>query len=475
MVTFPYDAFSVNMFGIKIALILNIQTNIFWRMVFMINEVTLEKELHELDKKHFIHPTSSIAHQQEYGPSLIFTEGKGIYLTDIKGNKLIDGMSSLWNVNVGHGREEMAETAKEQMSKLAFNSCFSTFSNEPAIRLAAKIASIAPGDLHAVFFTSGGSESNDTAIKMARHYWLLKEQPNRKKIITRAKSYHGVALGATSATGLKPFRDFTNSLAPDFYYVDGSSSESLRQMIEKEGPETIAAFLTEPVQGAGGVNIAPDYYFQEVRKICDEYGILLIADEVITGFGRTGKLFGMEHYGIVPDMMSFAKGVTSGYAQLGGVVFSDKMHKSFIELSKGPLLHGYTYSGHPMACSVALKNIEIIERENLVENSRRMGEEMLKGFIYLQREHRMIGDVRALGLIGGMEIVKDKLTGERFETHVSPLLVEEAAKRGLIIRSVTFDQDTLVFAPPLIINKKQIDRMIEILDDAITAVEQEIL
>lgn len=440
----------------------------------MLKDVTLSKELNELDKQHFIHPTSSISQQQEYGPRFIFTEGNGIYLTDITGIKVIDGMSSLWNVNVGHGREELAEVAKEQMTKLAYSSCFATFSNEPAIRLAAKIASIAPGDLNSVFFTSGGSESNDTVIKLARHYWVLKGQPNRQKIISRSNSYHGVAMGATSATGLKPFRDFTNSIAPDFYYVNASSTNELRQLIEQEGPETIAAFITEPVQGAGGVNIESNHYFQEVRKICDEYGILMIADEVITGFGRTGKLFGIEHYGVVPDLMCIAKGVTSGYAQLGGVIFSDKVRNTFVELSKGTLLHGYTYSGHPMACSVALKNIEIIERENLVENSRLMGEELLTGLQFLQRNHSIVGDVRALGLIGGMEIVEDKLTGKSFQTPLSPKLVEEAAKRGLIIRSVTFDQDTLVFAPPLIINKKEIDRMIDILDETLTAVEQEV-
>ncbi|AGK53473.1 aminotransferase family protein [Bacillus sp. 1NLA3E] len=441
----------------------------------MLKEVKVGKELMELDKKHFLHPTSSISQQQENGPRFIFTEGKGIYLTDISGKKVIDGMSSLWNVNIGHGREEIAQVAQEQMTKLAFTSCFATFSNEPAIRLAAKLASIAPGDLNAVFFTSGGSESNDTAFKLARHYWILKGQPNRQKIISRSKSYHGVAMGATSATGLKPFRDFTNSISPDFYYVEGSSVEALREEIEKEGPETIAAFISEPVQGAGGVNIAPKGYFEEVRKICNEYGILMIADEVITGFGRTGKFFGMEHYGVSPDMMCFAKGVTSGYAQLGGVILSDKIHKDFIEHSRDTLLHGYTYSGHATACSVALKNIEIIERENLVENSRLMGEEMLKGFKFLQDKHQIVGEVRALGLIGGIEIVKNNKTGERFENQISPKLVAEAAKRGLIVRSVTFDQDTLVFAPPLNINKDEINLMIDILDETISAVEQEVL
>ncbi|HLO10790.1 MAG TPA: aminotransferase class III-fold pyridoxal phosphate-dependent enzyme, partial [Pseudoneobacillus sp.] len=193
------------------------------------------RELEELDKKHFIHPTSPIQQQQTDGPGFIFVKGEGIYLEDIRGKRVIDGMSSLWNVNIGHGREEIGKVAMEQMTRLAFNSCFSTYSNEPAIRLAAKLAEIAPGDLSATFFTSGGSESNDTAYKLARHYWILKGLPDKKKIITRTRSYHGVAMGATSATGLKPFRDFTNSLAPDFYYVDNFSPVALRELIEKEG------------------------------------------------------------------------------------------------------------------------------------------------------------------------------------------------------------------------------------------------
>lgn len=432
------------------------------------------EELTELDKKHFLHPTSPIGQQQKEGPSFIFTEGNGVFLTDMKGNKLIDGMSSLWNVNIGHGREEISEVAKEQMKKLAFSSCFATFSNEPAIRLAAKLAEIAPGNLSTTFFTSGGSESNDTAYKLARHYWVLKGKPNKQKIISRTKSYHGVSMGATSATGLKPFRDFTTSIAPDFHYVDHFSTESLRSLIEQEGPETVAAFIAEPVQGAGGVHIAPDGYFKEVREICDEYDILFITDEVITGFGRTGTYFGIDHYGVTPDMMCFAKGVTSGYAQLGGVMISETLHKEFKELSTGTLLHGYTYSGHAMACAVALKNIEIIERENLIENAAVMGQEMLKGFQSVQEKHSIIGEVRALGLMGAIEIVKDKQTNERFASPLAPQLVNEAAKRGLILRSVVFDgQDTLVFAPPLIMTKEDITSLISILDETFTSVTKD--
>lgn len=442
-------------------------------MSVLIKDTAYIQQLEALDKKHFFHPTSPIQQQQQQGPAFIFTKGEGIYLEDIEGNKVIDGMSSLWNVNIGHGVEEMGKVAHEQMSKLAFSSCFATFSNEPAIKLAAKIAEIAPGDLSATFFTSGGSEANDTAYKLARHYWILKEQPSRKKIISRNRSYHGVAMGATSATGLKPFRDFTNSLAPDFYFVENFCAKSLRDLIKSEGPETIAAFIAEPVQGAGGVHVAPDNYFKEVRKICDDYGILFITDEVITGFGRTGEYFGMDHYGVTPDMMCFAKGVTSGYAQLGGVVISERIHQDFIEHSKGTLLHGYTYSGHPMACSVALKNIEIIEKSGLIDNAKLMGEEMLSGFQWLQKKRTIVGEVRGLGLMGGIEIVKDKQTNDRFSTPQSPLVVVEAAKRGLICRSVIFDGlDTLVFAPPLIINKEQVDEMITILDEAIQAVEQ---
>lgn len=441
----------------------------------MIKDLDFIQTLAELDKKHFLHPTSPIQQQQEQGPAFIFTEGKGIHLYDVTGKTVIDGMSSLWNVNVGHGREEIGKVAMEQMSKLAFTSCFATFSNEPAIRLASKLSQIAPGDLSATFFTSGGSESNDTAYKLARHYWILKGQAERKKIISRTKSYHGVAMGATSATGLKPFRDFTNSLAPDFCYVEHFSSQSLREVIEAEGPETIAAFIAEPVQGAGGVHVAPEGYFKEVRNICDEYGILLITDEVITGFGRTGKYFGIEHYGVTPDMMCFAKGVTSGYAQLGGVMLSERIHQELIELSEGTLLHGYTYSGHPMACAVALKNLEIIEQENLIENAELIGREMLKGFKWLQSNRKIVGEVRGLGLMGGIEIVKEHYTKERFSTPIAPMIVSEAAKRGLICRSVTFDgQDTLVFAPPLTINKTEIEQMIDILHDSLLAFEQKV-
>jgi putrescine---pyruvate transaminase len=437
----------------------------------MSNQQLLTNELVELDKKHFIHPTSSIKEQQENGPAAIFKEGHGIYVTDINGKTYIEGMASLWNVNVGYGRKELAQAAKEQMEKLAFSSCFATFSNEPAIRLAAKIAEITPGDLSAVFFTSGGSESNDTAYKLVRHYWKLKGYPNKTKIISRKKAYHGVAIGATSATGIQDFQNMTTALAPEFIHADTFSVDSVREIIEREGAENIAAFIAEPVQGAGGVNIPPNGYFQEIRKICDENNILFIADEVITGFGRTGKMFACEHWNVVPDVMLIAKGITSGYIPLGAVVIREKLHRDLIQLSEGTLLHGFTYSGHPTACAVALRNIQIIEEENLVENSRLMGEELHKQLKMLQSEFPIVGEVRSLGLIGALEIVKNKQTNERFEKKLAPIIINEARQRGLILRTVTFnDADTIVFSPPLIINKREIEKMFQILRDSMIAV-----
>lgn len=430
----------------------------------------LIQELSELDKAHFLHPTSSVKQQQADGPAKIFEKGEGIYLYDLKGDKFIDGLSGLWNVNVGHGREELGEVAKEQISKLAFTSAFATFSHEPAIRLAAKIAEITPGDLNTIFFTSGGSESNDTAFKLARHYWKLNDQPNKKTIVSRRLSYHGVAMGATSATGLQPFRDFTTSLAPDFDYVD-STPEAFQALIDREGADTIAAFISEPVQGTGGVHPAPEGYFKAIRKICDDNDILFIADEVITGFGRTGKWFGMEYYDVVPDLMSVAKGITSGYLPLGGVILSDKIMNTLKEKSEGNLMHGYTYSGHPTATAVGLRNIEIIERENLVQNAEDMGNYLMEGFKSLQQKHSVVGEVRHIGLMGAVEIVRDQKTNERFEEPITPTILNAAIDRGLICRAVLYEgSDTLIFAPPLTISKQEVDEIIQILDESLSVV-----
>lgn len=427
------------------------------------------RDLAELDKKHFMHPTTSFRQQQDQGPKFIFTKGKGIYLKDIRGNSVIDGLSSLWNVNIGHGREELGIAAMEQMKKLAFSSTFATNSHERVIELAEKVAQMAPGDLNMTFFTSGGSEANDTAFKTVRYYWQLKGQTKKKKIITRKKSYHGVSMGASSATGLPAFRAFP-SLAPDFIYVD-SSVEALEDLIASEGADTIAAFVSEPVQGSGGVNPPLEGYFKKIRALCDKHDILFVADEVITGFGRTGATFGMNNYDAVPDVMVIAKGITSGYAPLGGMIISERLKNEFAELTADVFMHGYTYSGHPMCCAVALENLRIIEEEKLIENVRNMGDEFQKGFKWLADRHDVIGDTRGIGLLGAVEIMKDKETKTRFAEPVSVKVIEEALKHGLLGRSIIYEgQDTLAFAPPFCINKQEVGTIISIIDESLTTV-----
>lgn len=438
----------------------------------MSNEA-LRQELVELDKKHYIHPSSSLQDQQKNGAPIIFDTAEGIYATDVNGKKYIEGMSSLWNVNIGYGRKEIAEVAKEQIDKLMYVSSFAGFSNEPAIRLAAKIADMTPGDLNGVFFTSGGSESNDTAYKLVRHYWKVKGKPEKTKIVARKKAYHGVAYGSTSATGIESFHDFTTSLAPGYLHVDPDSPDAFRKLIEEEGADTIAAFLTEPIQGAGGVNFPKEGYLQEIRKICDEHDILFIADEVINGFGRTGKMFACEHYDLVPDVMLLAKGISSGYVQLGAVVVREKLHNELKDLSAGVLGHGFTYSGHPTACAVGLKNIEIMENENMTENSKKMGDLLASRLTELQNDSKIVGEIRHLGLLGAMEIVKDPETGARFDEKVSTKVIMAARERGLILRNVVFwDKDTVVFAPPLCITEDEVNKMADIMIEAVKEVEK---
>lgn len=447
--------------------------------------------LHEADRKYYLHPTSSIKDHYQQGPKLIIDRGEGIYLYDIQGKRYIDGLSSLWNVNVGHGRRELAEAAAAQMKKLAYSSSFNNFSHEPVIRLAEKLATITPGDLNVTFFASGGSEANDTAFKLVRHYFKLKGEPGRYKIIARNKAYHGIALGSTSATGIPVFREMAGPLAEGFLHAPAPhcyrcelgeqypdcrhacAAVSLRQLIEKEGPDTVAAVIMEPIQGAGGVIVPPPGYVQEVRQICDEYGILLIADEVITGFGRTGKWFGMEHEGVQADIMTVAKGITSGYIPLGGVVISERMHAELAYLSNGILAHGYTYSGHPTACMVALENIAIIERENLVENAAKMGTRLRQRLEELRAHSPIVGHVMSRGLVASMELVRDKDSRQKFDPDagIAYKVAEAALKRGLIVRAISIHgSQVIAMAPPLIINAEQVDDMTSILADALDEV-----
>jgi len=336
-------------------------------------------------------------------------------------------MASLWNVNVGYGRTVLADAAAEQMKTLAFSSAYGGFGTAPAIQLATKLAELAPGDLEVTYFASGGAEANDTAYKIARLYWKLRGEPGRVNIVSRIRDYHGLTYGATSATGLANFWKGFEPLAPGFlhapspdpyrYSGEGSAGagyvQALEQVVLDAGPQTVAAVVVEPVQGAGGVIVPPNDYFPLLRKLCDKYGLLLIADEVITGFGRTGRWFGMENWNVSADLMIFAKGVTSGYLPLSGVMLTHAIHDT-LKSVKGPFAHGFTYSGHPTACAVGLRNLQIIEEERLVERVAENGAHLQRRLQEL-RSHEIVGDVRGLGLIAGVEFVRDRESKQLFD------------------------------------------------------------
>ncbi|KKE77711.1 aspartate aminotransferase family protein [Bacilli bacterium] len=453
----------------------------------MVN-VSLNKarELADLDKMHYLHPLTPPKMQYEQGPPIIVEEGNGIRIKDVNGQEYIDGMSMLWNVNLGHGKEELGEAAKEQMTKLAFSSSFNGYSHEPAVRLANKIATLTPGDLNVVFYTSGGSEANDTAFKLARYYWKQKGQPNRQKIISFNRGYHGVAQGSTSATGIKEFNSLVSSKAPDFIHADPhlldcelgdkshkNYSNSVRGTIEREGAENIAAVIMEPIMGAGGVFSPPAGYMQAIRDLCDEHGILMITDEIICGFGRTGEMFGVDNWKVVPDMMTFAKGITSGYIPLGGVVMREKIRDAFKE-TEDVLFHGFTYSGHPTACAVALKNLEILERDNILANVRNMERIFKTELQKLQDKHPHVTNIRAVGLLGAFELYEDRDKEKPFASNVEAAmqLVDECFKRNLILRFINWNGSNIVaIAPPLIVNKQEMGEIFSIIDEALTSFE----
>ncbi|WP_079526302.1 aminotransferase family protein [Halobacillus hunanensis] len=447
-----------------------------------------QSELEELDKRHYLHPTTIPKVHAEQGPKLTFSEGEGIYVRDLNGETYIDGLSMLWNVNLGHGQQELAEVAKEQMTKLAFSSSFAGYSNEPAVRLAEKLAALAPGDLNSVFYTSGGSESNDTAFKLSRFYWSMKGKPEKKKIISIKNGYHGVTIAAQTATAIPLFHDFAGSNISDVFHAnphlvncergdknDPHYESSIRGIVEKEGADTIAAVILEPVQGSGGVHVPPEGYLEAVRELCNEYGILMIADEVICGFGRTGKMFGVQNWGVIPDLMSVAKGISSGYSQLGAVLIKENIRDVLVQYDQ-VLAHGFTYSGHPTACAVAMKNIEIIERDQIVANTKNMEFELQAGFDFLKDKHPTVTKTRAVGLLAGIELYADRDRGIPFDPSVLPSaeVVEECFTRKLILRALSSNvgRNIVAIAPPLIINKQQIEDIITILDDSISVFEK---
>ncbi len=438
----------------------------------------------EGDKRHLIHP---LHHPKEHAQAKVFVEGHGAMLRTSDGSEYIDGLSCLWNVNVGHGRKELAEAAAQQMATLAYASAYAGFSNEPAIRLAERIVNLCYSNMAAVYFTTGGAESNESAFKTARYYWKRMGKPNKVKIISRQYGYHGVTMAAMSATSLPGYHKMFGPLVAEFLQVPPpypyrwpgngdagiEAADAVEAAIEAQGADTVAAVIAEPVMGTGGVIVPPPTYFPRLREICNRHNVLLIADEVITGFGRTGRWFALGHWGVEPDLMSFAKGVTSGYLPLGGVVVSKRVHQA---MEDAPMderyMHAATYSGHPTCCAVGLRNIDIIEKEGLPERAAVMGMKLLAGLETL-RSLPVVGDVRGLGMMCGVELVEDQGT-RKPAMGLGPRVVAEATKRGLIIRQrggggTPISGDTLTIAPPLMTPEATLDRLVSIVGESIQA------
>jgi putrescine aminotransferase len=446
------------------------------------------KAIQAADSAHFIHPFTDHGDLATRG-SRVITRADNIYVWDSEGHKILDGMSGLWCVNAGYGRKELADAAYQQMMTLPFYNSFFNTTNVPAVQLATKLAALAPKvggrSFEHVFFSSSGSESNDTNVRMVRRYWDLLGQPQRKVIIGRLNGYHGSTMAGASLGGMSgmhaqgdlPIADITHIGQPYFFEnaLPGESQDAfglraagwLETKILELGADKVAAFIAEPVQGAGGVIIPPATYWPEIQRIADKHGILLIVDEVICAFGRLGHWFAYEKFGIRPDLVTFAKGVTSGYIPLGGVMVGDRVAKVLIEQG-GEFNHGYTYSGHPVACAVALANIELMERENLVGRVRDdTGPYLAERFAELN-DHPLVGVAETCGFVAGLVLVKDKATQATFDPDlgVGMMCRAHCFKNGLIMRAVG---DRMIIAPPLVMTRVQIDEMMALIHTCLDA------
>ncbi len=451
-------------------------------------------ELAVRDAAHLIHPITSPRVMETAGPRIV-VEGDGWWVVDDRGRRLIDGFAGLWCVAVGHGRPEIRRAVQQQMETLEYFTTFHGQSHPKAIELAERLAAMFPPEygLNHVMFCSGGSEANETNFKLVRLYWALRGERQRTTVVARTHGYHGLTIATMTATGIMPMHWNFGPEAPGFAHVPApycyrcelgktypqcglACADSLEQLVEERGAHTIAAFIAEPVIGAGGIIPPPPDYFPRIRQICDRHGILLIADEVVCGFGRTGTMFGFEQWGVRPDIVTLAKGLTSGYLPLGASVLSDDVWSTMSEKlpERMPLSHGFTYSGHPVCCAAALANLEIIDREGLVDNARTVGAHLLDRMKELER-YDSVGQVRGLGLMAGVEFVTDKESRRGFsDPHTACERVEhEAWERGLYCRAMGVE--VVGLAPPLSIDTATADEMVRILAESIEAMEADIL
>lgn len=445
-------------------------------------------EWQALDAAHYIHPFTDHAALSKKGTRVI-TRAEGVYLYESGGRRILDGMSGLWCVNLGYGRRELADAAYRQMQELPYYNSFFQVAHPPAIELARLLSEVTPPQFKHVFFTGSGSEANDTVVRTVRHYWNVLGQPERTVIISRHNAYHGSTMAGASLGGMKPMHEQGGLPIPGivhirqpYWFAEGGdlsreefglvAARALEEKILQIGPEKVAAFIGEPIQGAGGVIIPPSTYWPEIQRIVDKYGILLIADEVICGFGRTGRWFGSEYFGIRPDLMPIAKGLSSGYLPIGGVMVGDRVAE-VMTTKAGEFNHGFTYSGHPVACAVACAAIKILRDERIVE---RVNDDVGP---YLQRRwqelasHPLVGEARIVGLIGALELVKDKSRRQGFPDpgEVGVICRDLCIANGLVMRAV---RDTMIIAPPLVITHGQIDELVEKARLALDQTQQEL-
>ncbi|UGQ45856.1 aspartate aminotransferase family protein [Massilia endophytica] len=434
--------------------------------------------LQRLDAAHYLHPFTDHKALAEKGARVV-VRGDGIYLWDSEGRKMLDGMSGLWCVNVGYGRNSITQAVAKQMDTLPFYNSFFNTTNIPAVQLAAKLSSLAPPGFSHVFYAGSGSEANDTNVRMVRRYWDLMGQPGRQVVISRQNAYHGSTMAGASLGGMSgmhvqgglPIPGIVHIEQPSYTaHGEGMTPEEfgivaaswLEERIKELGPDKVAAFIGEPIQGAGGVIIPPSTYWPEIRRICDKYDVLLIADEVITGFGRLGSWFASEAFGMRPDLITFAKGVTSGYVPMGGVLVSDRIAQVLV--AGGDFNHGFTYSGHPVACAAAMENIRIIEEEGLVERVAHDTGPYLKQRFASLAAHPLVGSAESHGFVAGLDLVRRKAARVHHQARFDPTLAVGMICRGhmfengMIMRAVG---DRMIIAPPLIMTHAQIDEMMQ--------------
>jgi putrescine aminotransferase len=439
----------------------------------MLDQVTGSVDWQRLDAAHHLHPFTDHKSLHETKVRVI-TGADGVFLHDADGHKILDGMAGLWCVAVGYSRPELVRAAADQMTTLPYYNTFFKTTNQPAVALAARLAALAPAGLNHAFFACSGSEAVDTALRMARVFWQTQGKPEKKIIIGREYGYHGSTTLGASAGGMVDMHrqagdmpHFVQVMPPYWYGYGGQMSEAefgvyaakqVEDKIKELGANNIAAFIGEPLQGAGGVIIPPETYWPEINRICQENDILLIADEVICGFGRTGRMFGSDTFGIKPDMMTTAKALTSGYLPLSAVMVGDRVADVLIN-DTGEFYHGFTYSGHPVACALALANLEIIEREGLVDRAEHMGRTLRGKLRGALGDHPMVGEIRGVGLIGAIELVADRRTRRFFDKRGRTGMIcrDFCFENNLIMRAV---RDTMVFSPPLIISDEEIDVLV---------------